>query len=139
MRRSFFVTAYFLLVATNACAGNGDLTVSGTVYGANGSNVKVASGITFPDGTSQTTASKGYQIVTQSKYMAAYVHSSVSVTCPPGKVVTGGGCTMNTGSAGTRFMKENGPVGSNSWVCSSGDVSNPYAATVTVSAICISP
>lgn len=59
---------------------------------------------------------------------------SVSVTCSAGEVVTGGGCTIDTGSASTPLARSR--VDASGWTCTYGNTSGA-TRTITAQAICM--
>lgn len=110
----------------------------GTMYGPGGGNIKLGTGITFPNGTVQTTAAggmSGYQIVTSS--VASSGHYSVDVYCPVGKVVIGGGCNQQAGTY--RVTHDTNPIGSTGWHCGVGVAVANQSVVTTAYAICANP
>ncbi len=63
-------------------------------------------------------------------------HYTVSVSCPSGKIIIGGGCSQSP-STHTAIVS-NYPVNSRTWSCRTRDIDTSYNRTTTVYAICVS-
>jgi hypothetical protein len=78
----------------------------------------------------------GHQVVNNSTNCNAGAFCFISVACPTGKLVTGGGASNS--SFGTVFMSDSRPNGNNGWLAFVKN-NGSAASTVFVWAVCVTP
>lgn len=122
-------------IDANGNVGIGTATPTSTLT-VNGPIESKTGGYTFPDGTTQTSAVSGYEIVTNqctnSSGGTQLTMSCSSSACPGAKKVIGGGCRSD--SNGSHTIQDSGPL-SNTWSCYFKNV--PNGVTIIAHAICM--